>query len=113
MIGATTAVKKAAILLGSLPLLAYATTTLQQPQEGVSMDESSQSDMQTMKMPMMMMYMSFWSGTDLTWLIHKAESTSGGGYFLGLFVTLLLGVALEAITFLRNYTYVKAQLGAI
>ena len=61
----------------------------------------------------MMMYMYFWSGTNLNWLLYSVESTTGGGYFAGLLVTFLMGFAIEALTFCRNYVYIKSQTAAI
>ena len=54
------------------------------------------------------MYMYFWTGTQLTWLFYNAESTSGGQYFAGLLCTFLVGVLIEALTYLRNYVYIRS-----
>ena len=57
---------------------------------------------------MMMMYMYFWTGTDVTWLFKNAESKDGAGYFLGLLLTVLLGVLVEGIITFRNSYLVQA-----
>mmetsp|Transcript_1045 Transcript_1045/g.1593 ORF Transcript_1045/g.1593 Transcript_1045/m.1593 type:complete len:155 (-) Transcript_1045:28-492(-) len=61
----------------------------------------------------MMMPMSFWSGTDLTWLINGWDSTNAGQYTGGLIVTFIVALVLESLVYLRNYTYIKAQIAAI
>ena len=62
---------------------------------------------------MMMMPMYFWSGNSLTWLIHGWDSTTGGSYFAGLLVSFILGFTIEALTYVRNYIYIKSQTAAI
>ena len=54
------------------------------------------------------MYMYFWTGNQLTWLFYNAESTTGAQYFGGLICTFLVGVLIEALTYLRNYVYIKS-----
>ena len=61
----------------------------------------------------MMMYMSFWHGNKLTWLIHGVDSTNGGQYTGGLIVSFLLAFSVEALVYLRNFTYIKSQIHAI
>jgi len=63
--------------------------------------------MPPMPMPMMM-YMSFWKGPEVTWLIHGVHSTNSGQYAGGLIVSFLLAVFLECLVYLRNLTYAKA-----
>ena len=76
-------------------------------------DGSNTDSNDGMDMMMMMMPMYFWTGTDLTWLINGWDSTTGGSYFAGLLVTFILGFTIEALTFCRNYLYVKSQTRAI
>jgi len=64
--------------------------------------------MSDMNMMMMMMPMHFWKGNNLTWLINGWESSDGGEYFVGLLITFLLAFTVESISYVRNYTYVKA-----
>ena len=65
-------------------------------------------DMMAMDMPM-----HFTKGKSLTWLFHGVDSSTAGQYTGGLIVTLLMGIVLEGITYLRNYIYIKAQVKAI
>ena len=62
---------------------------------------------------MMMMPMYFWKGNSLTWLFYNATSSNGTQYFGGLILVFLFGIALEAVYYLRNYIYIKAQILAI
>ena len=78
-------------------------------------------DMNDMPMPPMppmpkmdmMMPMAFWSGTKLTWVYYRIQSTDAGNYTLGLIITFLLAILLEGLTYLRNFVYLRSQLAAI
>ena len=77
-----------------------------------------QNDMPMPPMPPMpkmdmMMYMSFWSGTNLTWVYYRIQSDGTGSYILGLIITFLLAILLEGLTYLRNFVYLRSQLAAI
>ena len=61
----------------------------------------------------MMMPMSFWSGTDLTWVYYRIKSTDSATYVGGLIIVFLLAILLEGLTYLRNFVYLRSQLAAI
>lgn len=62
---------------------------------------------------MMMMPMYFWKGTELTWLWYHLDSSTPGEYAGGLIVVFLVGVVIEAVTWMRNFVYIKSQISAI
>ena len=62
---------------------------------------------------MMMMPMYFWKGNDLYWLSRYIETDSAGGYAAGLIVVFAFGIILEAVTWMRNFVYIKSQISAI
>jgi len=64
-------------------------------------------------MMMMMMPMYFWKGTELTWLWYHLDSKTSGEYAGGLIVVFLVGVVIEAVTWMRNFVYIKSQISAI
>ena len=51
---------------------------------------------------MMMMYMWFWQGTEVTYLFKDIKSTSTGGYVLGLFCVALLAIILELLLYVQS-----------
>ena len=61
----------------------------------------------------MMMYMSFWKGEELYWLSRHIESKTTGEYAAGLVVTFIFGLVIEALTWMRNFIYLKSQISAI
>jgi len=65
-----------------------------------------------MKM-MMMMPMWFWTGNDVYWLFKELHSTTNGEFAGGMIVTFIIGIGIEAITYLRNYVYIRSQITAI
>ena len=100
--------KAVALGLISLSMLSYAAV------ENL-MNENDMPMPGPMPMPdmPMMMYMSFWSGTDLTWVYYRIKSSDTGTYVLGLIITYLLSILLEGLTYLRNFVYMRSQLTAI
>ena len=65
---------------------------------------------------MMMMPMYFWTGWEegeLYWLSRHIETKSNGEYAAGLIVTFLLGLVLQALSWMRNFVYIKSQISAI
>ena len=44
----------------------------------------------------------------MTWLIHGVDSTNSTQYAGGLIVTFLLAFGVEALMYLRNFTYIKS-----
>ena len=61
----------------------------------------------------MMMPMYFWKGKELYWLSRHFESTTAGEYAAGLIVTFLAGLVIQALSWMRNYVYIKSQIRAI
>ena len=47
--------------------------------------------------------MFFFSGTEITYVIHGLESTDKASYILGFACTLLFGILVEGIIFSRTY----------
>jgi len=58
-----------------------------------------------MPMPMMMMYMNFWDGSEMYFLFRKAESKSTGQFILGLTVVFIGAIILEMLNHFRNVLY--------
>ena len=56
---------------------------------------------------MMMMYMWFWQGTEVTYLFKDIKSTSTGGYVLGLFCVALLAIILELLVYVQSQVKIK------
>ena len=75
--------------------------------QGMDMDGGDDMDMGGGDMDMMM-YMNFWHGNQVTWLIHGVDSTNNTQYAGGLIITFLLAFAVEALMYLRNFTYIKS-----
>ena len=98
---------QAAILLGIAYAFEQIDAAPKVTQTGLVNGEEAMPEM------MMMMYMSFWKGPKVTWLFKNLESETDGQYTLGLIVSILLGIILEAALAFRNGLQVKAQLSAI
>ena len=80
----------------------------------MEMDDMSGGDGDMdMDMPMMMMPMWFSSGNDIYWLFRELHSTTSGQFAGGMIVTFIIGVGIEALTYLRNYVYIRSQITAI
>ena len=61
----------------------------------------------------MMMPMHWWSGYEentLYWLFKDVKSESSASYAAGLIIIFIFGILLEAITYLRNYVYIRSQI---
>ena len=94
--------KAVALGLISLSMLSY----------GADLIKLDENDMPMPEMKMMM-YMSFWGGTDLRWVYYRIHSSDTATYVGGLIITFFLSILLEGLTYLRNYVYMKSQLAAI
>ena len=55
------------------------------------------------------MHMTFYQGSDAIFLFKEFETTTTGGYILGLIITFLLAILMEALSFVLFLVKIKAK----